>query len=81
MYVDNSPSKKYPKNLIVRNHLGGMIWQVYRIDKEIEAVSLSKNATKNGFEAITLEDYDETMTETWPDWRDTDGGKQIVNQK
>lgn len=77
MYTDISTNNNYPKTLVVRNHAGGMIWQIYHVDKKVEADRLSANATKNGFMAITLEDKRDTE-ETWPDWRTTEGGKEIV---
>lgn len=70
-YKDTSTKDKYPKTLIIRNHLGGMIWQVYHIQKESEAIKLANNAYRNGFQAITLEDHKPDMKETWPDWRQT----------
>jgi hypothetical protein len=79
MYRDNSASDNFPKTLIIRNHEGGMIWQVYHIQKESEAQKISDNATMNGFEAITLEDYISDYEETWPDWRETAGGKEIIS--
>jgi len=78
MFTNISTNSDYPKTLIIRNHLGGMIWQVYHVEKEIEAERLSNNATKNGFEAITLEDHQPEQEETWPDWRETDGGKKMI---
>jgi hypothetical protein len=78
MYTDISTTKGYPKTLIIRNHEGGMIWQVYHVEKLSEADKLSSNATMNGFEAITLEDYQEYMQETWPEWRETEGSKEII---
>lgn len=42
-----------------------------------EARALAKNASANGFFYITLEDHQIETEETWPDWRDTDGGKKI----
>jgi hypothetical protein len=80
MFTDISSIAEYPKNLIIRNHLGGMIWQVYKVEKYSEADQISANATRNGFEAITLEDYDPKMEETFPDWRESKGGKEIINK-
>jgi hypothetical protein len=71
MYTNISTNDAYPKTLVVRNYEGGMIWQVYHVQKEGEASKLSANATMNGFEAITLEDYQPSTKETWPDWRET----------
>ena len=80
MYTDISIKGEYPKSLIIRNHLGGMIWQVYIVEKESEADKLSATATANGFQAITLENYDESHKETFPDWRETEGGKKIISK-
>jgi hypothetical protein len=71
MYTDISTNEIYPKTLVIRNHEGGMIWQIYHVEKESEATKLSNNATMNGFEAITLEDYQPENEETWSDWRET----------
>jgi hypothetical protein len=79
MYKDISSNGDYPKTLVVRNHEGGLIWQIYHVDKEIEAIILAKNATANAFMAITLENHKPESEETWPDWRETEGGKEIVN--
>lgn len=76
-YTDVSTNDKYPKTLIIRNTKEGMIWQVYNVEKEIEAIKLSANAFNNGFLGITLEDFDKEVKETYPDWRDTKGGKEI----
>lgn len=80
MYVDESSNEDYPKTLIVRNHYGGMIWQVYHVQKEREAKILSTTAATNGFEAVTLIDYDVEMKETWPDWRVMGRGPEICNE-
>jgi hypothetical protein len=69
MFTDLSNSSEYPKTLVIRNHKGGMIWQVYHVEARREADILSTNATMNGFEAITLEDYQPDMEQTFPDWR------------
>lgn len=79
MYKNESKDEIYPKTLIVRNHLGGGVWQVYHIQAEHEAKILSDNASGNGFEAITLEDHKPDLKETWPEWRETEGGKRIMN--
>jgi len=74
MYTFESRDSKYPKTLIIRNHSGGMIWQVYHVETESEARKLSANATSNGFQAITLEDHQPDVEETWPDWRGASEG-------
>lgn len=71
MYTDLTTDQTYPKTLIIRNHQGGMIWQVYHVEKEYEADRLAATATGNGFQAITLEDYQPNHEQTWPDWRET----------
>ena len=70
-YSDISTNENYPKTLVVRNHEGGLVWQVYHVQKESEADKLAHNATRNAFMAITLEDHDPSYDETWPDWRET----------
>jgi hypothetical protein len=76
-YSNTSSNEDYPKSLIIRNTVGGMIWQVYTVEKLTEAEKLAVNATANGFFGITLEDFDEDQEETSPGWRDTPGGKVI----
>jgi len=68
-YTDFTTNTNYPKTLIIRNHQGGMIWQIYHVNNYNEAEILSNNATKNGFYAISLEDKRDDK-ETFPDWRD-----------
>jgi len=80
MYSNISTNNDYPKTLVIRNHQGGLIWQIYHVQKETEAKKLSDNATKNGFEAITLEDYQKEYEETFPDWRNTEGGQKISKE-
>lgn len=75
--IINSSSDQWPKTLLIRNHEGGLVWQVYHVQKMSEALALAKNASANGFFYITLEDHQIETEETWPDWRDTDGGKKI----
>lgn len=78
MFTDNSTSTKLPKTLIIRNHLGGMIWQIYHIVEEVEAEVLSATAAKDGFGAITLEDHRPNDAETFPTWRaDCEWAKKI----
>ena len=78
MYKNITNNEDYPKTLVICNHEGGMIWQIYHVQAKHEAEKLAANATRNGFMAITLEDYNPDMEETWPDWRETEGGKQII---
>ena len=76
-YTDQSIGE-YPKTLLIHNHFGGMVWQVYTVEKEAEADAISGNANSNGFQYVVLVDYDDTMEETFPDWRETEGGKKIT---
>lgn len=71
MYKNISTNSNYPKTLIIRNHEGGLIWQIYHVEAKHEADRLATNATRNGFYAITLEDHQPELIQTWPDWRDT----------
>jgi len=71
MYTNQSTTNEYPKTLMIRNHEGGMIWQVYHVQKQSEADKLSANAHGNGFYGSTLEDYQPNYEETWKDWRET----------
>ena len=70
VFADISTDDNYPKTLLIRNSVGGMIWQIYHVEERIEAVKLSKCANSNGFYGITLEDYQPEHEQTWPDWRD-----------
>ena len=69
MYRDISIGE-YPKTLMIRNHEGGMIWQVYHVHTQNQVDRLSSNAHRNGFLGSTLEDHQPEQEETWPDWRD-----------
>ena len=69
MYTDNSTTQEFPKTLHVRNEVGGLIWQVYHVRNEHEAMMLAYNATNNGFYGISLEDHRPEDKETWPGWR------------
>jgi len=71
MYTDLTKNNKYPKTLMIRNHKGGMIWQIYHVQKKSEADKLVANAYNNGFRGNTLENYQPECRETWPDWRET----------
>jgi hypothetical protein len=70
-FKDKTASKDYPKTLVIRNHEGGMIWQVYHVNNKPEAWILSLNADKNGFECRTLTDHQPEAQETFKQWRDT----------
>lgn len=73
IYDDVSRSPDYPKTLMIRNHVGGLVWQVYHVRDKSEADRLGQNANGNGFWGSTLEDYQPDMEETWPDWREKCG--------
>lgn len=65
----NKTDNKFPKTLEIRNHSGGMIWQIYHINNIKEAEILSENALKNGFMESTLVDFRTDKKETFPNWR------------
>ena len=69
MFTEITKDNNYPKTLVIRNHEGGAIWQVYHMDNQYQLDDIVNGATKNGFEAITLEDYQEDYEETFPYWR------------
>jgi len=69
MLINNSITNKYPKTLIIRNSEGGMIWQVYHVNNFKEAEKIAHNATNNGFGDIQLAEYQDSIEETFPDWR------------
>lgn len=75
-----STTDQYPKTLFIYNTLGGMIWQVYHVQSLYEASQLADNAQRNFFLDQTLNDYDDSYEETFPDWRETEGGKRIINK-
>lgn len=77
MYTDLSKGN-FPKTLLIRNEEGGLVWQVYHVQAEHEAERLAANATRNMFEDVTLVDYEPHSEETWPEWRETEGGKKII---
>ena len=77
MMTDISTTETYPKTLVIRNTEGGLVWQIYHVQAQHEAERLSNNATINGFYGITLEDYDESAEETWPNWREN--APHIIN--
>jgi hypothetical protein len=60
---------KYPKTLVIRNTVGGAIWQIYHVDNVYQALYISKGAKANCFEGRTLEDYQPNEEETFPNWR------------
>jgi hypothetical protein len=74
---DITTNDKYPKTLLIRNTPGGMIWQVYHVEKRIEAERLSANALKNGYISSTLSDHQPNREQTWEDWRET--ASKIIN--
>lgn len=59
----------YPKMLIIRNTVGGMICQAYKVETEKEVELLSKSARSNGF--IVQEEHTDFCEETTPNWRNT----------
>jgi|WetSurMetagenome_2_1015567.scaffolds.fasta_scaffold55296_4 hypothetical protein len=78
-YLDVSSSPDYPKSLMVRNSVGGMVWQHYRVRSKAEADALCANSWNNGFYGSTLEDNN-PYEETYPNWREecTDEIKAIL---
>jgi hypothetical protein len=79
MYYNVSSNNSYPKTLYIYNNKNGVLWQIYHVESQREADSLSKNATGNGSQHIKLGDYNEKLIETFPDWRTSPGGKKIIN--
>lgn len=77
-YTDISTGD-FPKTLMIRNHKGGLVWQVYHVQKQTEVDRLIKNSWQNGFYGSTLENYQPDEEETWPNWRETEGGKVIIS--
>jgi len=79
-YRNETNDTNYPKTLMIRNHEGGGVWQIYHVEAEHEAKQISGNANRNGFQEITLEDHQPGLKQTWPDWRETPGGKVIIEE-
>lgn len=74
--ISNKDSQ-FPKTVFIRNTTDGLVWQVYHVDNLKQAEILAVNATKNGFECVTL--IDKTNDEeTFPDWRESKGGKKLI---
>jgi len=70
MYSNLSTTHVFPKTLVIRNEENGSIWQLYHVSNEIQAYHIASNAYhKRGFKAISLEDYQPTYEETFPNWR------------
>ena len=70
MFTDISTKNEFPKTLVIRNSRDGMLWQIYHVQQESGADKLSFNATINGFESITVEDYQPQYEEIFPNWRE-----------
>jgi hypothetical protein len=64
----STQGSKFPKTLVIRNTVGGWIWQIYHVDSDLQALYLAETAKSNGFEGRTLEDY-HGGEETFPNWR------------
>lgn len=62
---------EFPKTLMIRNHEGGMIWQVYHVTNQKQVDILIKNSWGNGFYGSTLENHQLDYEETFLDWRET----------
>jgi hypothetical protein len=69
MFENISTNRNWPKTLVIRNTKGGMIWQIYHVENDAQAIHLASNADDNGFYGITLEDYKPYESETFPNWR------------
>lgn len=69
--TDSTTNNDYPKTLLIRNTIGGMVWQVYHVEKLVEAERLSTNAQANGFYGQELVDHLLDEPQTWEDWRET----------
>lgn len=64
-----STTDTFPKTVMVRNTVGGMIWQVYHVNHVRSAEIIAEYASKASFESVTLEDFQPNMEETFPNWR------------
>jgi len=69
MFESISTGNSYPKTLVIRNTVGGGIWQVYHVDNAYQALYISKGAMTKGYEGRTLEDYQPDLDDTFPNWR------------
>lgn len=78
MYKDiSTQGLSFPKTLVIRNRVGGSIWQIYHVDNPQQVYHLAQNAENNGYEGITLEDRRDDE-ETFPNWR-MEMARQLVN--
>lgn len=66
------------KTVEIRNQFNGLIWQIYHVSNYEQAAALAANACANGFFHTCVVPYDPTMEETFLDWRESPGGKQIL---
>ena len=82
IFRDLTTDEVYPKTLIIRNTPDSdFVWQIYHVEARHEAEKLKQNAHGNGFLGVELIDYDAKLEQTWPDWRETKGGKLIIENK
>lgn len=70
---NTSTNNNYPKTLLIRNTIGGMVWQLYHVNNELEALRLSNNAQNSAFKDQELTDYND-QEETFPNWRQESNG-------
>lgn len=65
----NEIEQGFPKTLEIRNTSGGIVWQVYHVNNELEIEMLIATSSSNGFMAQDIVPYDPKREETFPNWR------------
>ena len=74
-YQDISTNEQFPKTMTMQAQPNGAYWQIYHVRDNSEVKMLKEGATRNGYEVITLKDYNGQLEETFSNWR----GEQEVS--
>lgn len=65
---DTSTNNNYPKTLLIRNEVGGMVWQLYHVPSLESAILLAYTSRTQGYEDQELVDYKPESEENYPEW-------------
>ena len=68
-YQDISTNEQFPKTMTMQAQPNGAYWQIYHVRDNSEVEMLKEGATRNGYEVITLRNYNGQLEETFPNWR------------
>ncbi len=74
-YQDISTNEQFPKTMTMQAQPNGAYWQIYHVRDNSEVKMLKEGATRNGYEVITLRNYNGQLEETFSNWR----GEQEVS--